>query len=409
MRKKPKLPITKRIQKGKPSRNWYYRERGKWFNLGTENYEAAVAKYLDIKKRKQEEALGPCFHHNVIETSKQPIEELISEYITELKSLGRKKSHYQTLETRLLTVAHECNWPNLSKIRPNDFIIWRSKYAEKKSGKTLNEYLGGFSAFLNWLISLNRIENNPLKNIKRMKKKPTRIRRAANERELRIFLNYRGRYRLVYLLALCTGLRRGAIAQLQWGDFQKNDQRYEIFIRPEIAKNEKAARLPIPSQLAKELEFTRPASAKENDRLFAEMPSEGMKTFIKDLEQMGIEYQNDQGHYLDFHSLRVSFCTFHALIGTPVKIAQELMTHADPSLTLNIYSKIQNKHLHTASENFWGKLQEVDQVDHTQTTSPPKSHPPTTEEAINRAFDIAAQEDAIQGFTENKNQDRMAA
>ena len=46
------------------------------------------------------------------------------------------------------------------------------------------------------------------------------------------------------------------------------------------------------------------------------------------------------GRRLSPHSLRHSAATFMAMAGVPVKAAQEMLGHADPSITMSVYTHV---------------------------------------------------------------------
>ncbi len=70
-----------------------------------------------------------------------------------------------------------------------------------------------------------------------------------------------------------------------------------------------------------------------------------MNEFRRDLAAAGIVYETDLG-FADFHSLRVTFATLLARAGVPLAMAQRLMRHSTPTLTANVYTKIE---LHDAA------------------------------------------------------------
>jgi len=53
----------------------------------------------------------------------------------------------------------------------------------------------------------------------------------------------------------------------------------------------------------------------------------------KDLEAVGIPYQDELGRYADFHALRVTFATYPQPNGVPIHVAKILMLHSDIRMT----------------------------------------------------------------------------
>ncbi len=58
----------------------------------------------------------------------------------------------------------------------------------------------------------------------------------------------------------------------------------------------------------------------------------------QDLEAAGIAYQDEEGRYVDFHSLRHTWGTFLQVNGVTQREAMELMRHQDERLTSKIYT-----------------------------------------------------------------------
>jgi hypothetical protein len=65
-----------------------------------------------------------------------------------------------------------------------------------------------------------------------------------------------------------------------------------------------------------------------------------MNTLRKDLAAAGIPFKTDDG-VVDFHALRVTYCTLLARAGVGLAQAQRLMRHSDPKLTANIYTRLE--------------------------------------------------------------------
>jgi len=148
---------------------------------------------------------------------------------------------------------------------------------------------------------------------------------------------HKGRQRrLVYLLAVWTGLRRNEIRQLIWGDVQLDCLPARIALRAGTTKSKRADSLPIHPQLAEDLRAWRPAGAAPTDRVFSTVPN--MKCLRADLALAGIPDKDQAGRYVDFHSLRVSLSTMLAANGVTPRATQALMRHTDPRLTAGVYT-----------------------------------------------------------------------
>jgi integrase len=146
-----------------------------------------------------------------------------------------------------------------------------------------------------------------------------------------------GKYRLVSLTAVLTGIRHGELKRLCWGDFNLSPEKPSVVVRASISKNHKQACLPLYPALAVELSRFRPANAVAGDLVFAGMVPRS-EAFNLLLKKAGIAKVDSQGRVVDFHSLRHTFCTNLHRAGVPQREAMELMRHNDPRLTANTYA-----------------------------------------------------------------------
>jgi len=134
--------------------------------------------------------------------------------------------------------------------------------------------------------------------------------------------------RLVYMLAVWTGLRRNEIRQLTWGDIHLDTIPGHILLWARTTKSKRADSLPLHAQIADELRVWRSSNAGPGDRVVSTVPH--MKTLRADLALAGIAYKDEAGRYVDFHSLRVSLSTMLAAHKVSPRAAQALMWHTAP-------------------------------------------------------------------------------
>jgi len=154
--------------------------------------------------------------------------------------------------------------------------------------------------------------------------------------EMRRLLVVAGPRQVVYLTAVHTGIRRGELAELVWGDlFFDRPTRY-VRVRASTAKNHRDAIICLCDELAALLQAIKPVSAASCDRVFDTVPS--MPQFRADLHAAGIEYRNQQGQLADFHALRHTFITNMARGGVAPRVAMELARHSEMNLTMNVYT-----------------------------------------------------------------------
>ncbi len=242
------------------------------------------------------------------------------------------------------------------------------------SGYTRNEYVGNIKAFTKWAVESKRLREDPLLSLKkslRNKIKPVHPRRALSETEIsklidaavrrpllevatirtgknrgrRVALvNSRvlakmqriGRTRcLCYMIAVWTGLRRGEIKALTWGDIDLNLNAPVIRLRAETTKAKRGDVLVIHPQLRAEFETAKRDCLHPAQYVVHSVPD--MKTFRADLKLAGIDEGNKEIGFVDFHSLRKTLSTRMAYAGMSQRSRQSHMRHTDPRLTEGTY------------------------------------------------------------------------
>jgi integrase len=219
------------------------------------------------------------------------------------------------------------------------FVSWRSR--QQKSAKTLSDYLAAGSGLLNWMKSTGLLKVNPLEGVKRVdgRGKETFKRRAFTEDEMGRLLAVVGPRRPVYLAAVHTGLRRGELTQLRWGDVHLDgDPPYQI-VRAATAKNRKETVPPLVAELVQELWGLRPAGVDGGVRAFNRLVP-NRDTVKRDLERAGIVRADSQVRRVVFHSLRHTFITNLRKSGLSLRVAMEAARHSDQRLTDHVYTNV---------------------------------------------------------------------
>jgi integrase len=311
------------------------RERIKDVPLHTNDKQVAQQKLRKILEEEQDERAGFIRPKKQREAMQRPLLEHVETFIAERYAIGRDEKYVRELKKKLLVLAAEVPWKYIANITPEGFCSWRRK--QKKSPKTLNEYLSAIGALLNWLEP--SIGPNPMRFVERMQTavEPKRKRRAFSVDELRRLIAADKERGIIYLVAASTGIRRGELRSLEWRDVVVDVDKPFIFVRKSIAKNHKDARQLLPEYVARELEKVRPVDFGTNEPVFKRgMPD--MDTFRRDLAAAGIQYIDDQGRFADFHALRMTFSTLIALVEASERIRMELNRHSDPRLTAHTYT-----------------------------------------------------------------------
>ena len=306
-------------------------------SLETTDKEVAASKLRRIVQELEREREGMIAPKAVRDGVAKRWIEVVGLYLRELATLGRDARYIEGLRYQLRTLGEECKWAIVRDVSAESFCDWRDENCSK-SPKTRNEYLTAASAVMSWLVKRRMAPANPLSVVEKVAThgEKTLLRRALGLEELVHLLRIAGPRRVVYLVAAKTGLRRGELEKLKWGDVVLDGPRPMIRLRAAVSKNRRTGEQPIDSEVVEALRALRgaaPDSARVFDRLLPRMPR-----FRADLKAAGIPFQDDAKRRADFHALRMTFNMLIDGSGANGRTAMELMRHSDPKLTFNNYN-----------------------------------------------------------------------
>ena len=333
----------KRNKNGEPHVSRLYRGRyrlhpkDKLYDVALHTTDKQIAEQrlhrIVIEAQRENEGLIAPKHQR--EAAQRNLTYHVEDFIADRRSVRRDEKYVRELRRKLLRMVKECSWQLVRQVTPESFCAWRAK--QKLSPKTLNEYLIAISGLMNWLEA--RVGPNPLRFIHKVETngEPTRPRRAIAVGQLRRLISVSGERAIVYMVAVCTGIRRGELEKLEWSDVLLDSMQPCIAVRSSIAKNKKHAMQPLPLYVAEEMRKIRPSDVSPNTLVFpAGVPA--MSMYRKDLAAAGIAYRDAQGRYADFHALRKTFGTLLTLSSRSERTVMELMRHSDMKLTAKVYT-----------------------------------------------------------------------
>jgi integrase len=207
------------------------------------------------------------------------------------------------------------------------------------------------SALFNHAIRHEWMQLNPI-TLVRCSAKRLRVPDVLTPNEFRALLSHlERRDRAMVVLAGSTGLRRSELIALTWGDIAFD--RFEITVRRSRVRRcfgepkTEASRKPVPlhASVADELKLWRTASPfpAEADFLFPSIRKNGTQPLTPDMllkrvvrpaaEAAGIQKR------IGWHTFRHSLATNLRWLGVDVKVAQELLRHANSRITMDIYTQ----------------------------------------------------------------------
>lgn len=285
---------------------------GKWISRSTKSYDKQVAgKFvMDLQIELDRKAAGIIVPEKRKKFASKPMLEHLDDFLNDLKTRGRSSGYLSKLKSRIPKLAKECRWKHVRDVDNDSFLRWRNK--QNKAPKTLNDYLDAMNGLLRWMIQNERLDHNPLEHVGKVEVRGRRTfeRRPFTFTEMQRLLAVSGPRSIVYLTAVCTGLRRNELRLLEFGDLRLDVSSPYLLVRSSTTKNKKHAHIPLVPELVKALQkhVAKFNFAKPNRLLFKLMVPR-MATFKKDLKRAGIVYIDERGHHADFHALRHTLCT----------------------------------------------------------------------------------------------------
>jgi integrase len=207
--------------------------------------------------------------------------------------------------------------------------------------------------FISWCRKHGYLTINPLQNLAHIAHQPETDWRALNFDEISQLLQHcKPDRRLLYEIALCTGLRVGEIAALRVRHLDLEGS----CLRPETSavKNRRKTVQPIPRALADRLAFH--IKGKSADAPLVFVSGHYDENFVLDLRRASIKRQTPAGQAV-FHSLRKSYTTLlQEMSGASLVEAQKLTRHSDPRLTANTYTKTGGARLQSLVDSFGAQI-----------------------------------------------------
>jgi len=221
------------------------------------------------------------------------------------------------------------------------------------SAQTRNFYLQAVKQFCRWCVEEDppRAVSNPLATLKHLNVETDRrhdrraltldellrLLAAANNGPVRCGMSGPDRA-LLYRLAVETGLRAGELRSLTRASFRFDGKTASVTVEAKHSKRRREDTLPLRPALAAELRSFL-ATKMPGVEVF-KMPLHGhsVAMFRGDLQDAGIVYCDDAGHFADFHALRHTFISNLARAGVHPKVAQTLARHSSIELTMQRYT-----------------------------------------------------------------------
>ncbi len=286
------------------------------------------------------------------EDRKKPVREHIEDFRASLKAKGNTDAYVKLKVSRAKKIVDGCKffvWSDIRADRVQQFLADLRDNGNGISNQTSNFYLQAIQQFCRWMKQNQRAGELPLDHLKGLNVRVDRRhdRRALEPDEIRRLLEatrasetrfgMSGHHRaLCYRLSIESGLRASELRSLTVSSFDFDN--HTVTVKAGYSKRKREDVLPLRPDTAKQLsEFA--AGKMPTVHLFP-LPEKAVKMLRADLAKTKIEYKDDSGRFVDFHSLRHTTGSLLAASGVHPKVAQAIMRHSDINLTLSRYSHI---------------------------------------------------------------------
>lgn len=211
---------------------------------------------------------------------------------------------------------------------------------------TLNRDVTALKAALSKAVEWGHLKEHPLASIKPLKTDSAakvRFLTDEEERRLRSALDSRPLLRVLVLLALNTGLRRGELFNLRWEDVDL--ARGFVTVAGTGAKSGRTRHVPLNAEARRVLEGWRHATGGEG----LVFPSRAGGTMTNVKRSWGSALREAQISGFRFHDLRHTFASRLVMQGVDLNTVRELLGHADLKMTLR-YAHLAPEHKAAAVE-----------------------------------------------------------
>ena len=244
---------------------------------------------------------------------------------------------------------------------------YRSKQGKPVSDKTIRHHYCMLTLVFGFAEEQELINKNPMDKVecpKLAKKKVDALTQEQAKQFFSLLPSAPLEFRCMLYLFITTGLRRGELLGLQWGDIDFENLTIEIKrnvtytkrngIVVDTPKTENSERtipiLPALAELLKRYKLQYHPFSKSNAFVF---PSDKGNTLPRDPNAITRKVKNFMKRNglpdLSPHDLRHSCATLLLSNGADIKSVQEILGHTDASTTLNFYVRADMRNMQTAT------------------------------------------------------------
>jgi integrase len=288
---------------------------------------------------------------------RRPLATHLDAFEAALRDKGTSDEHARLVATRARKVVQGCGFAfidDVSASRVQGFIadLGRSGL----SVQTQNFYLGAVKQFCRWLVKDRRAAESRVAHLSggNVELDRRHDRRALTEDEFARLLEaarrgtpFRGipgpDRSVLYTIASYTGLRAKELASLTPQSFDFGPDGPSVTVTAAYSKHRRQDVVPLHRGLVGPLKDWL-AGKPPGERLWPGRWARDKEAGVilrRDLEAAGIPWQDADGLFADFHSLRHTYITNLVRAGVPPKVAQALARHSTITLTMDRYAHVE--------------------------------------------------------------------
>ena len=289
-----------------------------------------------------------------------PLQQHVDDWIETLANAGKDRKHISQLRGRVERAAAAARWRWLSDLAPEGLSKRLSAMRlAGESNQTIAHHISANRQFVRWAIKTGRLIQDPFATIEKPKASIDRKleRRMLLPAEWVWLARVSGSRRLIYEVAIQTGLRASELRQVRPSDCFLLPPRGYLVAQAETTKNAECARQYFSESLRLRLLESGPHSSSRQfnvlsdhyrkKRLLGDLAAARELWLSRDGVATMTDHQSDflqpinaAGEVLDFHSLRHTCGAWLAIRGVHPGTIQAVMRHSTITLTMDTYGHL---------------------------------------------------------------------
>jgi integrase len=273
----------------------------------------------------------------ITETPDMLFDNLCAQYLEYSKANKTPFSYKRDLTSARKLLVH-FKGRMISTITALDLDKYKNARRQEVKPASVNRELSLIKHMFNKAVAWDNLSSNPLQKVAKFKEPPGRVRYLSDEEMKKLLDCCNGHVKSIVIMALNTGMRRGEILNLKWGDV---DMKNRVIIVWQT-KNNEMRQIPINETLYDELRMIgkqlneQYVFCNDNGKPFLDVKT-GFKAALKRANVRNFR----------FHDLRHTFASRLVIAGVDIRTVQVLLGHKDIKMTMR-YSHLSDAHLKEA-------------------------------------------------------------